>query len=173
MNSKRRIIISTEGWYYLFVSVLIAIGAVLRQVNLLVVISGLLVGMFIFNWRLVMTTLLRLGLKRRLPKHIFAGEEFFVHLVLSNLRRRLDSWALQLVDTIRLDSPRGMHKQFNAEVLVPHIKAGERKHVSYLCSLASRGRYQYGPVNVVSRFPFGLIQARMTISLPETLIVYP
>ena len=52
--SRRQITrICPEGWYYLFVVLFIIGGAVLGQVNLLVVLAGLTIGPLLFNWRLV------------------------------------------------------------------------------------------------------------------------
>ena len=37
----------------------------------------------------------------------------------------------------------------------------------------ARGRYRFGPVDLVTRSPFGLLERRVTIEQPGSLIVYP
>ena len=53
MSHRRITRLCPEGWYFLFVVTFIIGGAVLGQVNLLVVLAGLMVGPLLFNWRLV------------------------------------------------------------------------------------------------------------------------
>ena len=40
MTIRRRTTISREGWYYLLIFLLVFAGALVRQVNLLVVLAG-------------------------------------------------------------------------------------------------------------------------------------
>ncbi|MEX2560982.1 MAG: hypothetical protein WD403_13760, partial [Pirellulales bacterium] len=74
MRLLQRVAISREGWCYLVVMAFILAGALLRQINLLVILFGMLAGPMLASWRLVKATLRRLDVKRNLPDSISAGD---------------------------------------------------------------------------------------------------
>ena len=57
MPVRRRAWLSREGWYYLGVLAFIVGGAVLKNVNLLVVLAGMMIAPLLINWRMVMESL--------------------------------------------------------------------------------------------------------------------
>ena len=67
MVVRRRAWLTREGWYYLAVLTFIIGGAVLRSVNLLVILAGAMIGPLLFNWRLVIASLTGLVVRRKLP----------------------------------------------------------------------------------------------------------
>ena len=67
MPLRRRAWLTREGWYYLAVLAFIIGGAVLRSVNLLVILAGMMIAPLLFNWRLVMASLMGLSIRRKLP----------------------------------------------------------------------------------------------------------
>lgn len=78
---KRRVVtICREGFYYLFVLAFIVGGAALRNVNLLFLLAGLMIGPLLLNWRTVVLALRQLDVERRLPKQVFAGQPFVVEV---------------------------------------------------------------------------------------------
>ena len=101
MNFWRHFTICREGWYYLFVLAFVVIGALLRDINLLVVVAGMLTGPLLFSVYCVLTTLRGVGVERRLPPHISAGDLLIVDLAVSNQKQRIASWAVTVVDQIR------------------------------------------------------------------------
>ncbi len=173
MFGRRKITICREGWYYLFVLSFIIGGAILRQVNLLVVLAGLMFGPLLFHWRLVAATVRRIAVKRRLPERICAGDLLTVDLIATNGRRRLDSWGLLLEDAIRLEGNGDAAQRTRVDVMIPHLPAGESERVSYRSVLARRGRYRFGPVKVSTRFPLGLVQGSIKIDCRDWLTVCP
>ena len=56
MPLRRRAWLSREGWYYSFVLGFIVGGAVLRSINLLVALSGMMFALLFLNWRMVMAS---------------------------------------------------------------------------------------------------------------------
>jgi uncharacterized protein (DUF58 family) len=173
MSVSRRIRLRREGWYYVCVLAFIIGGAALRQVNLLVVLAGLMVGPLIFNWRLVAAIIRQLSVKRRLPRRISAGDLLLVDLTLTNPRRRLDSWMVLVEDTIALEGASGRAARIQVETAFPHVAAGESRRQTYRCRLPRRGRYQFGPLKITSRFPLGLVQADTQVKALDTLVVCP
>jgi hypothetical protein len=64
-------VIAKEGWHYLVVLGFIVAGAMMRQVNLLYVLAGMMLGAFIVNARMASFDLKRLDVRRRLPDRVF------------------------------------------------------------------------------------------------------
>src|SRR6478672_1007687 len=101
MPVRRRAWLTREGWYYLAVLAFIMGGAVLRSVNLLVVLAGMMIAPLLFNWRLVMASLMGLVIRRKLPAQIVAGEALTVEIEIENPRRWMSSWLMVVEDRIR------------------------------------------------------------------------
>ena len=73
MPRQRQTIICREGWYYLLVLAMVLAGAMARDVNLLLVLAGMLAGPVIFSWRAVILLLRGLQIQRRTPQTVCAG----------------------------------------------------------------------------------------------------
>src|SRR5690606_31625150 len=74
MPSFRYITLTREGVYYVIVLAFIIGGAVLREVNLLVILAGLMIGPLLFSWRWAAVSLANLSVERRLPRSTAAGD---------------------------------------------------------------------------------------------------
>src|SRR5688500_5568161 len=94
-----------EGLYYAAVMAFIFVGGLIREINLLMVLSGLMLGPLVFNWRTVRMMLRGLEIRRRLPEALFAGQELSVTIEVRNGRKRGGSWGLMVEDAIHTDSP--------------------------------------------------------------------
>src|SRR4051794_36761884 len=100
MPVRRRAWLTREGWYYLAVLAFIIGGAVLRSVNLLVILAGTMMAPLLFNWRLVIASLMGLVIARRLPQQIVAGEPLTVEVEIENTRWWMSSWLITIEDRI-------------------------------------------------------------------------
>src|SRR6266850_3017605 len=100
MPIRRRAWLTREGWYYLAVLAFIIGGAVLRSVNLLVILAGTMIAPLLFNWRLVMASLMGLVVRRKLPQQILAGEPLTVEIAIENTRWWMSSWLLTVEDWV-------------------------------------------------------------------------
>ena len=88
--------IRREGWYYLLILAVVFGGAVFKEVNLLLILAGMLLGPLLLNWEAVRTNLRGLRIERKLPPGLSAGDRLSVTLSLTNARRRLGagrSWS--------------------------------------------------------------------------------
>ena len=170
---SRSISLTHEGWYYLLVLSFIIGGAILREVNLLVVLSGMMIGPLIFSWRWVTLTLSNLSIERRLPSRIAAGDPLVVELAVTNHRRRLTSWAIIATDTIEREFPHSTERPTRVESAVPGVRAGDMAHASYRCLITRRGRYRFGPIQLATRFPLGLVTGSERLEAADSLIVCP
>jgi len=170
---KKRITICREGLYYLVVLSFIVVGAILREINLLVVVAGMMLAPLLINIRLAIATLHRLKVTRRIPANICAGDLLYVDVLASNARRWLASWAVIVEDRVEWEGEAGDGNQRKVEVFVPHVGAGETKTMSYRGRLMRRGRYRFGPLRVSTRFPLGLVRRTITIDDEQSLVVFP
>ena len=89
-----RTVLCREGFYYLLVLVFVFTVAFLADMNLMMILAGIMAGPLWFSRRLVTATLRGLVMQRKMPYEICAGDMLVVTLELANTRRRLGSWAV-------------------------------------------------------------------------------
>jgi len=165
--------LTREGWYYLAMLMFIIGGAVLRSVNLLVILAGAMIGPLLFNWRLVIASLTGLVVRRKLPPQITAGELLTVEIAVENSRKWMSSWLLTVEDWIDLDRQFARNSSLRAEARLVHVPAGGHALGTYKLTLHRRGRYRFGPLRVSTRFPLGLVLGQITLPDRGELIVAP
>ena len=170
---RSRTIICREGLYYFVLTAFVFAGAMLGDVNLLMLLGGMLVGPIWLSYRLVSKTLRGLQVERHLPHGVCAGDLLVVKVELANSRKRLGSWAVTVEEEIRRvgDGRRG-------EVLRPaaffsYVPARQTRQRTYRGRIPRRGRYQFAVPTVSTRFPFGLLRRTIRIGNPDVLVVYP
>jgi len=175
MFRRRQTTVCREGWYYLVIVALVLGGAMLKEVNLLLILAGMLLGPVLVNWRAVGATLRGLEIERQLPMRLGAGDPLAINLILTNTRRRLGSWAVVVEDRIQRESNSEGDRRllFRPCVLFPYVRGGQSGKGGYRGRLVRRGRYRFGPVRLSTRFPFGLFARTITVGRTETLIVLP
>ena len=163
--------ICREGLFYLAVMGFMLTAAVIRQINLLMVLYGVLAGPLLLSWRLVRWTLKKVEVARQAPKTVFAGEPFSVQVSLSNGRKRGGSFAVQVRDELKR---RGSSDPVvGAETYFSFVPAGETRTATYRGALRRRGIYDLQPLKVSSRFPLGLLRTMLRFDRPARLIVFP
>jgi uncharacterized protein (DUF58 family) len=177
MVGRRRVTICREGVYYLFVLAFIVGGATARDINLLFILAGMMVGPLLFNWRFVAHSLRELSISRRLPEQIFAGRPFRVEIYGHNYRPRLGSWMIAVDDCVQAESSEHQSDKGparpNASVVLAHVAAGSSHAAAYQVTLPQRGRYRFGPLWVSTRFPMGLVKATAKLKLFERVLAWP
>jgi uncharacterized protein (DUF58 family) len=170
MRLMHRIMITPEGGYYLFVMSFVFAGAVLREINLMLVLAGMMLGPLIYNARTARRMTRRVTVRRRLPDSATAGEPATVELVLTSKSRFSGVGIVDTVERVGGDPPR---VRVTASPVLAEAAAGQTVTVRYRLLLARRGEYRFGPVLVRSAFPFGLIRRSVQHELPGTLLVFP
>ena len=168
----RRTRICLEGWCYLILVAFIVGGAVIREINLLLFVAGIMLCPLVLSWRLLVRMLASVSVERRLPHGVGAGELFSVKLVVSNLHRRLGVWGLVVESEIRkLNASKSAATSSIA--FFPFIKQQAQAKQSFDCRIRERGAYQFGRLRFSSRFPMGLIKRTLVVGTPVTVFVYP
>lgn len=171
---RPRISIPAATWGYLFILSVVIVGSVMREINLLMILAGLLCAPVIINWHVARTTLRDLAIRRRLPSSVFAGEPVTVELVVSNHRRMVDSWGLVLQDRLRkLSAGANLQTMQQFSCFVPHLAIGQEQSVRYQTRLWQRGRHRFGPLRISTQAPLGLIQGQIVYRDTDEIIVLP
>jgi uncharacterized protein (DUF58 family) len=176
MKPRRRMMLTREGWQYLVIFVLVFFGALVNDVNLLLILGGMLACPLLLSHHLAKHSLRGLVVQRRLPRAVCAGDLLVVHVAIVNQRRRLGGWILALEDTIsRLGNVRGKRNGHvsRPSVLFPYVPARQTANGDYRGRLAERGQYKVGPMQVSTRFPFGLFRYSFACGTSTTLTVLP
>ena len=172
MLQSRRTRLCREGWHYLLVLAFVVVGAVSKQVNLLVALAALMAAPLLFNWRYVVWSRSRLSVQRRLPHRIAAGDPLVVDLEV-RVRGRSPCWSVVVEDSVALEGAASSEWQRSVEAFVPRVAPEGPTACSYRCLLTRRGRYRFGPIRVSTRFPFGLIRGEAILAQEDTITVFP
>ncbi len=176
--SKRKTIICREGWYYLLVLGFVITGSILREVNLLMVLAGMMLFPFLFNWRAVVAGLRGVTAERKIPDRVAAGDLLVVDVTVNKRPKRMhlgrgDSWGLVIEDRIENTTQQLRHDPLWARVMISRLAAGETRRESYRARLFQRGRYQFGPLTISTRFPLGLLRRTIRVGGRQALTVVP
>ena len=199
MGSNRKIRLTREGWSYLLVTLFVLGGALFREGNLLMLLTGLLTGLLCFGLVLSLINLRGLEVRRALPEGISAGDRLIVEISVTNRRRRWGSWSVTVADQVTLAvegapakgqalslgwsqaEQRALAGKSNqrelpgsaVSVLLPQILPGKTAQVAYQGRLLQRGRYRFGPLRISSRFPSTYFRTAFKLDQPDTLLVTP
>jgi uncharacterized protein (DUF58 family) len=94
---------SRLGWHFIFVGTFAMMGGAIRGFNLPLVLSGLIVGALLMQWRLARRMIESVESRRRLPNEAFVGQTFTVRFLITNHSRWLPAILLRVDDQI--DAP--------------------------------------------------------------------
>jgi len=168
---KRRIFprglsFTREGKIYTGVTLGVGFAAVNTSNNLLFLVLGLMLGLIIVSGILSEMTLRKIKIHRRMPKRVEADLPFAVELTLSNEKRTIASFSVELRDEIE-------GKPFRRRCYFLRVGPGEGQSISYKCELPRRGQTVFNGTLVTTRFPFGLFEKKRFIALEDSIIVLP
>jgi uncharacterized protein (DUF58 family) len=154
----------------MFVGSFAMLGGALRGFNLLLVLAGLLVGALIMQWRWSRHSIDAVRVQRRLPNEAFAGASFRVRYRLTNHSRWLPVWMVRVEDRIESAEP---SERALAVCGVGSISPQRTVIAQYDCLVARRGLYRFGPIGLMTTFPFSLFSSRLLVDGRSQLHVYP
>ncbi|MCA9063890.1 MAG: DUF58 domain-containing protein [Planctomycetaceae bacterium] len=176
LGRRSRFVLPREGIVYLGVMLVLAVGGILGQShgNRLLIVFGIMAGMFVFNGWCVTIMLGRILVERRLPPHARAGQAFHVELTARNRKPVISSRLIRATDSVNLISPTTTRlREAEPSVMFVRIPSQASRTGSYQLMLPRRGRYQFGPLRISSRFPLGIGERAKSVSETQTLIVHP
>ena len=95
--------LTIEGWVYLVFLAFITIGSILRNVNLLVLMAGLLYAPLILQWRVCNKLMRNLRAIRAIPQRLHAGESVKMTWTVHNDSQEVTAWNVLVSDQIVRD----------------------------------------------------------------------
>jgi uncharacterized protein (DUF58 family) len=146
---------------------------VLRQVNLLVGMAGLMVALLVIHYQLILQALSRCTIERIIPHRICVGDTLQVEVVVENHHTYSALVALEFRDELNCLTNANDQETNSAIMLFPEIRAGQKSKQAYDCTLTRRGIYSFSEAELRSRYPFGLMEGVFSIGLADRLVVCP
>lgn len=95
--------LTIEGWFYLVFLAFITLGSILRNVNLLVLMAGLMYAPLILQWRTCSQLLRMLKATRVVPQRIHAGQPVKMTWTVHNHSQQATAWNVLITDQIVRD----------------------------------------------------------------------
>lgn len=164
--------ITHEGWYYLGMMGFIIAGAIIRDINLLYIMAGMMLGPFLFSFYAASRSLRRLALERRFEPLIAVGEPLYVEIKATKPKGSPRGLALQVHDTIQRNHADRKSRR-RAQVFFPVVRPGQENSHTYCVRLYRRGSYRLGPLRASTGIPLGLVRAEALADLQQTVKVSP
>lgn len=157
-----------EGYGFLVMMIVMFISAMMGGSNMLLLVFTMMAGPFIINGWVTFTMLQRMSVTRDLPRRAMAGVPFSVQVTLENRKYLIASFLMSVRDQIRSKG-----EQINANVLFASVPAGEKRTTPYQLRLTKRGKFDFGPVEITTRFPLGFVERGSLINAGDAVIVHP
>jgi len=166
--------LTREGFIYVLVSVLLLFAGLWQQVNLILLVFTLTAGPFlasIFGGR---SMLRRLRVLRRVPAYVFSGDPLIIDYTLENGRRWHAALALFLGESlVPVDRLVSGAATLTTRVFFARVAGRDRARVRWQSKSPKRGKYRFRDLDLGTRSPFGFVEHRITIPLPDQIVVYP
>lgn len=190
--------LTPEGFVFLTILAFITFGAILRNVNLLIVLAGMMFSAMMLNWRSAKLKLRTVTGFRELPAQVYAGKLFSVIWRIQNEspqriwnfnvedridwvtpvsdlpqpppRKTFGQWRQQIFDSLNRHKRKAPNEvRLNFPQIPPHNTESNIFHGL----LNHRGRYEVGPSTLTTTFPFGLIEVEVPIDNLQVIYAAP
>ena len=163
---RRRFPPTREGWWFLIATLLLGLAAINAGLNLLFLVWGMMLCLVLASGVLSELCLRRLIVTRKAPLAIHAGAPYLMGIALSNRKRRLPSFSVEVEDLVA-------GRPIDKRCYFLKLPAGRTQETAYRHQLSQRGRYHLTGFRLSTKFPFGLIQKSRDVIDPEELLIYP
>ncbi|MFN9183012.1 MAG: DUF58 domain-containing protein [Planctomycetota bacterium] len=171
-QSQPKVWLTREGWIFLVILLFVSAGSLLRNINLLMLMTGIMVAPLFLSWRGCLLMLRQLTARRTLPQQLFAGQTVQATWKVTNGRQVLPTWALTVLDQWRrAEAPR--KEVAGIRAVLPRVRPGETNYATYQIHFPQRGQFFAGPAKLTSRFPIGLVAARIDLPEEDPVLVAP
>lgn len=165
--------LTREGWHFLFVLLFIFVGAVIREINLLILLAGTMIGLLNLQWRFNTRTLQGLKVRRRIPTRTMVGVPTDVSIEITNSRRWLGSWLVLAEDQLQKVEPNVKRLTEKGVALIDEVQPQRSTSARYELRFLERGRYRIGSTTISTLFPIGLGRGWRALDNSVDLMVHP
>ena len=173
MGNRTHISITREGWYYIGMLGFIVAGAIIRDINLLYIMAGMMLGPLILSLLLAASALRRLRFERRFPPLVSVGDPLIVEIFAGKTGKGPSSFAVVVQDRLTRKTDTRRTARADARLFFSHIPVDGRVDASYGVRLNHRGCYRFGPLRVSTSAPLGLIRTTTRRKNPDRVLASP
>ena len=167
LRPPRALRMTRIGWQYIGLTLIVGFAAINTANNLLYLIFGLMLSFITTSGILSELTLRKISLKRRFPKHLFAGQTAPVALDVMNAKKRIASLSLLFEDLSQGQT--ADHRRYLLK-----IAPQQTQTITYPATFPQRGLHRPGNIRVSTRYPFGFFLKSTTFEeIDDTVLVYP
>jgi uncharacterized protein (DUF58 family) len=156
-----------EGWVFLIVFLFVALCSILRDVNLLIIVSGMMLAALLMNWRISRNAIRSTLGTLNIPHRIHVGRAVNFQWSITN-NSRIPIWLLEIASQLRQAVPesqtheprkRNTIEPTLANVICPRVAPGATAYLSVRVLFWKRGVFEIGPTIFSTAFPLGLVAA--------------
>ncbi|HXJ21149.1 MAG TPA: DUF58 domain-containing protein [Polyangia bacterium] len=163
---RRKLPPTREGWWFLLATVVVGAVAVDAGLNLFFLSFGMMACLLVASGALSTIALAGLRIQRIPPPVIHAGTPYLMGISLTNRKRRLPSFSVEVEDLV---DGRPIEKR----CYFLKLPAGRSQETSYRHVISRRGRHRLSGFRLATKFPFGLMVRAKQVTAPLELVVYP
>lgn len=153
-----------QGIVYVVILAFVTVCAILRNVNLLVVVSGTMSAVMVLCWRCSRKMLANAVADRLLPEEVYAKEAVPIQWQVDNLRSvsifgmRIDDRVSRLDSQPQLSRSNSKGRDSTGILIFEGVLPLENCVNSYQATFPTRGVYRVGPAIVSTQFPLPLVK---------------
>ena len=177
---KSNLRITREGYLFVTLVILFGTAAINTGTNLLYLILAMLLSLMVMSTFLANLNLRGLRISRRIPGYVFAGEDLRIRIHVTNPRKRLPAFALEVRERSgpfgETTGPDGRRRPVNAPgpaLFFFAVEPGAKKAIMFTIRLARRGVYPLEGFTISTRFPFGFAVQHAKAELPAEVVSFP
>ncbi len=163
---NRSIRLTSEGVFFLFLTLLVGVTAINTGNNLLYLLMALMLTLIMISGALSEWCLKGIQIEHRLPLHIFAQDSAACRWVIRNKKRLFPSFTIK----VTVQYPDLISKQ---DAFFTRILAGSTLFHTTTLVFGHRGLFCSKGYELSTAFPFGLFEKTLSISSPSEVVVYP
>lgn len=171
--SRVRFRLTREGVHFIGVLLFIFLGALLRDINLLILLAGAMIGLMLLQWRFNTRSLIGLTAERYLPRNAFEGSEISVEVRVANPKRWLGAWLVLIEDPLRKLMPNVERLSEKGTAVIEEVPPQGASSAGYQLTFHQRGRYRIGPTTLSTRFPLTLGRGLRTLDNQVEFSIFP
>jgi len=168
----RGVSITREGAFFAMVFFFILAGAIVRSLQLLMILAFMLVGPMIYNAWAVYRSLRSLRFSRSVPSILACGENFFVEIKATNIGSS-NSYAVVVKDYLQQVEGFEPEPAHQVDVFFAKIAAHREAVSSYKAVISKRGKYRLGPLSSSTAFPLGMMRNTRLENIHSEFVVMP
>ncbi len=166
--NRNRMAITREGIAYIAIMSVMFLGAIIGRTNMLMFVFAMMIGPWVLNGWIAFSMLRRMQAKRVLPHRVMAGDLVSVEIEVLNGKWWLSSWLLAAKEQVA-----HVRDRFQAATLFVRVPAGQSRRSDYFVRFSQRGEYSFGPLELTTHFPLGLVERGLLFNDFATLTVHP